>query len=37
LDDDQRHAFVRELDGVGVPELARRDAAPHAGRRGCLA
>jgi GrpB-like predicted nucleotidyltransferase (UPF0157 family) len=33
LDDDQRHAFVRELDGVGVTELVRRKAAAHAGRR----
>jgi hypothetical protein len=37
LNDHERHAFMRELDGVGVPELVRREAAPHAGRRGRLA
>jgi hypothetical protein len=26
LDDYQRHAFTRHLDGVGVPELVRREA-----------
>jgi hypothetical protein len=31
LDDDQRHALARHLDGVGVPELVRREASPHAG------
>jgi hypothetical protein len=25
LDDDQRHAFASELDGVRVPELVRRE------------
>ena len=37
LDDDQRHAFIRELDVVGVAELVRREAAPDAGRRGGVA
>jgi hypothetical protein len=32
LDDDQRHAFARHLDGVGVAELVRREAPAHAGR-----
>jgi hypothetical protein len=30
LDDDQRHAFARELDGVDVPELMRREAPADA-------
>lgn len=34
LDDDQRNAFVRHLDGMGVPELVRREAAPDAGFSG---
>jgi hypothetical protein len=34
LDDDQWHAFASELDGVGVPELVRREAAADAGRDG---
>jgi hypothetical protein len=29
LDDDQRHAFVGHLDGVGVTQLVRREPAPH--------
>jgi hypothetical protein len=33
LDDDQRHALARHLDGMGVPELVRREASPHS----CLA
>ena len=35
LDDDQRHALASHLDGVGVPELVGREAAPHScrGRR----
>jgi hypothetical protein len=28
LDDDQRHAFAGELDGVSVPELVRREPSP---------
>jgi hypothetical protein len=28
LDDDQRDAFARELDGMGVPELVGCEAAP---------
>ena len=32
LDDDQRYAFARHFDGVGVPELVGRKAAPHSGR-----
>jgi hypothetical protein len=31
LDDDQRHALARHLDGVGVAELMQREASPHAG------
>jgi hypothetical protein len=34
LDDDQRHAFMLELDGVGMAELVRREAAADAGRVG---
>ena len=34
LDDDQWHAFASELDGVGVPELVWREAAPHSCRDG---
>jgi len=30
LDDVQRHAFTGELDGVGVAQLMRRKAPPHA-------
>jgi len=28
LDDDQRHAFARKLDGMGVPELVGGEAPP---------
>jgi hypothetical protein len=31
LDDVQRHAFSRELDGVGVAQLVPREASPYAG------
>jgi nucleotide-binding universal stress UspA family protein len=31
LDDVQRHAFSRELDAVGVAQVVRREASPHAG------
>src|ERR671915_282720 len=31
LDDDQRHAFARQLDGVRVRELVRREASAHSG------
>jgi len=34
LDDDQRDAFAGHLDGVGVPELLRREAPSHAGSGG---
>ena len=34
LDDDQRHAFARELDGVGVAELVRREATANSCRHG---
>jgi hypothetical protein len=34
LDHDQRHAFARHLDGVGVAQLVRREAAPNPGRGG---
>src|SRR5215207_462562 len=30
LDDDQRHAFASQLDGVRVPELVRREASADA-------
>lgn len=30
LDDDQRHAFVRDLNGVGVPELVWGEAPADA-------
>ena len=33
LDDDQRDAFARHLDGVGVAELVRREAPADAGAR----
>jgi hypothetical protein len=29
LDHDQRHALARELDGMRVPELMRREPPPH--------
>jgi hypothetical protein len=29
-----RHAFARQLDGVGVPELVRRKAPPDTGDDG---
>jgi hypothetical protein len=32
LDHDQRHAFACHLDGVGVAQLVRREAAPNPGR-----
>ena len=31
LDDDQRHALTRELDGMGVAQLVRREAPPDTG------
>src|SRR5215204_3891005 len=31
LDDDQRHALAGHLDGVGMAQLVRREASPHAG------
>ena len=34
LDYDQRHAFACHLDGVGVAQLVRREAAPNPGRGG---
>jgi hypothetical protein len=34
LDDDQRHAFAGQLDGMGVPDLVRRGAPTDAGRAG---
>src|SRR5687768_5917560 len=34
LDDDQRHALARHLDGVGVAELVRCEASPHFGLAG---
>jgi hypothetical protein len=34
LDDDERDAFVRHLDSVGVPELVGRESAPDAGFSG---
>jgi hypothetical protein len=34
LDDDQRYAFARELDGVRVAELVRREPSPDSGVRG---
>ncbi len=30
LDNDQRDAFASHLDGVGVSELVRGEASPHA-------
>jgi hypothetical protein len=36
-DDDQRHAFARHLDRVGVAKLVRREASPHAGGGRCAA
>ena len=32
LDGDQRHAFARHLDGMGVPELVWPEPAPHSCR-----
>jgi len=32
LDNDQRHALVRELYSVSMPELMRREASTDAGR-----
>ena len=34
LDDDLRLALARNLDGVGVAQLVRRKASPHAGLAG---
>jgi hypothetical protein len=34
LDDDQRHALARQFDGVGVPQLVRREAPSDAGLDG---
>jgi hypothetical protein len=34
LDDDQRHALVGHFDGMGVAQLMRRKAPPHATPRG---
>ena len=34
LDHDQGHAFAGHLDGVGVAQLLRREAAPNPGRGG---
>jgi hypothetical protein len=34
LDDDQPDAFASHLDGVSVPQLVRREAAPNACRDG---
>jgi hypothetical protein len=31
LDDDQRHALARELDGMRVPQLVWREALPDTG------
>jgi hypothetical protein len=31
LDDDQRHALARELDGMRVPELVWRETPPDTG------
>jgi hypothetical protein len=36
LDDDQRHALVGHFDGMGVAQLMRRKAPPHATPRGVL-
>jgi hypothetical protein len=37
LDDDERHALPRELDGMGVPELVRGEAPADACFDGRLA
>jgi hypothetical protein len=37
LDDDQRHALARHLDGVGVPQLVGREAPSDAGLGGGVA
>jgi hypothetical protein len=34
LDDDQRYAFASQLDGVGMPQLVRREASADASRDG---
>src|SRR5215211_8484628 len=34
LDDDQRHALARHLDGVGVAQLMGREASSYAGVAG---
>ena len=31
LDDDQRHALARHLNGMGMAQLVRREAPPHTG------
>jgi hypothetical protein len=36
LDDDQRDALTRHLDGVGVAEPMRSETSPDAGLRGDL-
>jgi hypothetical protein len=33
LDDDERDALARHLDGMGVAELVRCAASPHAGKQ----
>jgi hypothetical protein len=33
LDDDEGNAFVRHLDGVGVPQLVRREPTPDTSDR----
>ena len=37
LDDVQWHALAEQLQGVGVTELVRREAASHAGASGAPA
>jgi hypothetical protein len=34
LDNRQRDPFVRHFDGVGVPQLVRREPPPHTGPHG---
>ena len=34
LDDDEGNAFFRNLDGVGVPQLVRREPTPNASSHG---
>jgi hypothetical protein len=33
LDDEERHAFVSHLNGMGMTELVRRETPAHTGRR----